>query len=422
MSLELIILLSMLVVFALSIFVFKLPSGVAMALAAVVGALIDGEGFPVRHLVEGAFGYLDALMIIATAMIFMKVIEATGALGTISYAMVKTFYRSPTMLMIIVAFFVMFPGMLTGLSSACILTTGALVAPALVGMGIPAVVVGMFIAMMAVFGMIAPPINIPVMIIGSGVDMPYVGFEKPLMLLTFPLAIITALYVRFRYVKKINVDEVLSKLPPSLYKKHGIKLFIPIIFVIGVMVSVRFAPEYIPDYGIPLIFMLGAVIGIWTGEKVPVIRASQTAIRESLPVIGILVGVGMFVQIMTLTGVRGYLAVLALDLPPEFLYPGIALIMPAMGSAYAASSVVGVPLVFLFLGRNEIVVTSALSLIAGLGDLMPPPSLLTVFAAQLLGIKNHFQILKAAIFPILLSLLLGIFMIIYAEKIGLLLQ
>ena len=418
MPIELIILLSMLAVFAAGVFWWKLPSGVAMAAASVVGALVGGQGFPVRHFIEGTFGYLDAMLIIATAMIFMKVVEASGALGSISYGMIRSLHRYPTLLMILVAFFVMFPGMLTGLSSACILTTGALVAPALVAMGIPTVTVGAFIAMMAVFGMVAPPINIPVMIIGGGVDMPYVGFERPLMLLTFPLAILTALYVRFRYVKKIDAAAVLAQLPGSVAAQYGVRLFLPLIIVIGLMVGIRVAPDMVPDIGIPLIFMIGAVSGIWSGKKMEIVPVVRTAIRESLPVLGILAGVGMFVQVMTLTGVRGFLAVSALQLPPEFLYVGIALIMPAMGSAYAASSVIGVPLVFVFLGRNEIVVTSALSLIAGIGDLMPPPSLLCVFAAQMLGIKNHFQVLKAAALPIIVSLLAGILAIIFAADIG----
>ncbi|HSQ74342.1 MAG TPA: TRAP transporter large permease, partial [Bacteroidota bacterium] len=113
-----------------------------------------------------------------------------------------------------------------------------------------------------------------------------------------------------------------------------------------------------------------------------------------------------------------FIAVSALQLPTALLYVGIALIMPAFGSAYAASSVLGVPLVYVFLGRNEIVVASALSLIAGLGDLMPPPSLLCVFAAQLVGEKNHFRILKESLPLILVSLIVGIVMIIYAAQLG----
>jgi TRAP-type C4-dicarboxylate transport system permease large subunit len=126
----------------------------------------------------------------------------------------------------------------------------------------------------------------------------------------------------------------------------------------------------------------------------------------------------MFVQIMTLTGVRGFLAVGALNLPPAFLYVGIALLMPAFGSAYASASVIGVPLVYVFLGKDEIVVTSALSLIAGLGDLMPPPMLLCAFASQIVGEKNQFRILKQSIPMMVLSLLVAIAMIAFANSVA----
>ena len=417
MPIELLILLSMLAVFALSVFLLKLPSGVALVLSAIIGALVGGEGVPLRHLVEGSFGYLDAILIIATAMIFMKVLDGSGALGTLGHLLMKSLYRWPTVLFIFISFFVMFPGMLTGLSSACILTTGALVAPAMLAMRIPAPAVGSFIAMMAVYGMIAPPINIPVMIIGGGVDMPYIGFEKPLALASFPLALIVALYYRIRYVRKIQIEEVLSRLPAPLHAKHGLKLFAPLVLVVVLMIAVRVVPQYMPDIGIPLIFMLGSLVGVVTGERIDFWQTSRTAIREALPVMVILVGVGMFVQIMTLTGVRGFLAVGALNLPPAFLYLGIALLMPAFGSAYASASVLGVPLVYVFLGRNEIVVASALSLIAGIGDLMPPPMLLCAFASQIVGEKNQFLILRQSVPFIVLSLIVAIAMIAFANSV-----
>jgi gluconate:H+ symporter, GntP family len=418
MSFELIILLIILVVFALGVFVLKLPTGVALALSAIIGAIVGGEGLPVRHLVEGAFGFLDAILIIATAMIFMKSIEATGCLGTISYGLIKTFYKWPTLLMVMIGVFIMFPGMLTGLSSACIMTTGALVVPALIAMEIPIAAVGSFVAMMAVYGMIAPPINIPVMIIGGGVDMPYIGFEIPLLLATFPLAILTAVIFRWRYIKRIHIEKILAKLPEPLYKKHGFKLFIPLFVVVGLMIAIRVVPHWMPDIGIPLIFIIGALSTFGTGEKFNIYKISKPAIRDALPVMVILVGVGMLVQIMTLTGIRGYLAVSALKLPDALKYVGIALLMPAFGSAYASASVLGVPLVYIFLGKNEIYVTSALSLIAGLGDLMPPPSLLCVFAAQLVGEKNHYRILRKSVPYIVASLIVGILMIIFASEIA----
>ena len=169
---------------------------------------------------------------------------------------------------------------------------------------------------------------------------------------------------------------------------------------------------------IPLIFIIGALLGFRNGNKFNFYKISRSAIKDVVPVLGILVGVGMFVQIMTLLGLRGFLAVSALKLPVMYLYAAIALIMPAFGSAFASSSVLGVPLIFVFLGTNEIVVCSALSLIAAVGDLMPPPSLLTVFAAQIVGEEKHFRILKQSIIPIIATLIFGIFMIAFAVKIG----
>jgi hypothetical protein len=67
-------------VFVLGAFALKLPIAVAMSLAAVSGAVAAGEGIPLRHLVEGTFGYLDTILIIASAMIFMKTVERIGLL------------------------------------------------------------------------------------------------------------------------------------------------------------------------------------------------------------------------------------------------------------------------------------------------------------------------------------------------------
>ena len=54
--------------FVFGAFALKLPIAVAMSLAAVAGALAAGEGFPLRHLVDGTFGYLDTILIITSAM------------------------------------------------------------------------------------------------------------------------------------------------------------------------------------------------------------------------------------------------------------------------------------------------------------------------------------------------------------------
>jgi GntP family gluconate:H+ symporter len=416
MPFESVILLSMILVFGVGVFWLKLPSGVALALGAIAGALVGGYGIPVRHLVEGMFGFLEPALIVATAIVFMRIVTATGALGALNRAMVQSLRGRPTLLLVLTVFFIMLPGMLTGLSSVCVLTTGALVAPTLLAMNIPAAAVGAFIALAAVLGEIAPPINIPVMIIGGGADMPYIGFEGPLLLLAVPLAILLGVYVRVRYVRVRSLTPAVPMQPS--FGTHGVKMFFPLAVVIGLMVAIRAVPATIPDIGVPLIFTAGIVSSFGTGNRFPFVATVREGIRDAIPVMSILAGVGMFVQVMTLTGVRGMMAVGALEVPRALLYVGVGLIMPAIGSAYASASVIGVPLLFALLGRNEIVVASGLSLIASLADLMPPPTILCVFAGQVVGEKNPFRILRHALPFMVVMLAAGLTMVILANAVG----
>ena len=67
MGLEFYVLILMLVAFALAVFLGKFPIGVSLAISSILGALVAGYGFPLRHLVEGTFAYLDPILIIASA-------------------------------------------------------------------------------------------------------------------------------------------------------------------------------------------------------------------------------------------------------------------------------------------------------------------------------------------------------------------
>ena len=88
-----------------------------MSLAAVLGALAGGFGVPLRHLVEGMFGYIDTILIIACAMIFMKTVQHIGLLDALAAWGIRRFRSVPLMLCALVTFLVMLPGMLTGSST-----------------------------------------------------------------------------------------------------------------------------------------------------------------------------------------------------------------------------------------------------------------------------------------------------------------
>jgi len=407
----------MMVAFVLGVFLLKLPIGLALVLASVVGALSGGEGFPLRHLVEGQFGYLDSILIIASAMVFMKVILHSGLLDTIARKIIDHLHDKPVMLLLSMMAVIMFPGMITGSSTAAVLTTGALVAPVLIGMGIPREKTAAIIALGAIYGMVAPPVNIPVMIIGGGIDMPYVGFGLPLLLASVPLAVTVVILIGYQYVRKVDLSKIGDRLPTSFGEAHGLKIYLPVVVLIVLMLGEKVLPGRFPSLGLSLIFLIAAVVGAFTGRKLNFFKVALEAVHDALPVMGILMGVGMFIQIMTLTGVRGMLVIFCLALPSLFLYLGIATSMPLFGaiSSYGSASVLGVPFVLALLGQNEIMTASGLSLIAGLGDLMPPTALAGIFAAQIVGVENYFKVLKYCIWPAVLTAVYGIVLILNAN-------
>jgi TRAP-type C4-dicarboxylate transport system permease large subunit len=408
-------------VFAFAAFAWKLPIAVAMALAAISGALASGNGVPIRHLVEGEFGYIDTILIIATAMIFMKVIQRIGLLDSVAAWVIRRFRNYPVFLSLGIMFLIMVPGMITGSSTAAVLTTGALVAPVLIKLGVPVVKTAAAISMGALFGMIAPPISIPAMIIGAGVDIPYVGFGFPLLICTLPLAVICSLLLIYPYVRKER-DEV--ALDAELTRMSGValtpRLFLPVVVLVVLLGGERIFPHIWPSLGMPLDFLLASAAGLLSGSRWNPLETVTEAVDEALPVMGILMGVGMFIQIMTLTGVRGFVVVSALALPSWTLYLGIATSMPLFGavSSFGSASVLGVPFLLALLGQNEIVVASALSLVASLGDLMPPTALAGIFAAQVVGEDNYFKVLRHCMFPAVLTAGWGIAVILMAKPLA----
>ncbi|MBQ7217338.1 MAG: TRAP transporter large permease subunit [Synergistaceae bacterium] len=411
----------MIFVFAFGAFAFKLPIAVAMAFAAIVGAAVGGAGFPLRHIVEGEFGYLNTIMVICTAMIFMKVVQKTGLLDSLSAWVIRKFKNAPALLSIGIMIIIMLPGMITGSSTAAVLTTGALVSPVLMTLGLSKVRAAAVVSMGAILGMIAPPISIPAMIICAGVDIPYVGFAVPLMICTFPLAVVFALTMIYPGIRGSNRDEAALEKHLSEMERNSLtfRLFLPVVVLVVLFSAEQFLPTYV-SLGMPVIFLASALSGLLSGTRWKVFETIIEAVDDALPVMGILMGVGMFIQIMTLIGVQGFIVVSALSLPSWTLFVGIAVTMPLFGavSSFGSASVLGVPFLLALLNYNSVIVASALSLIASLGDLMPPTALAGIFAAQVVGEENYFRVLKLCLLPGVCVALWGIAVILMSPSIA----
>jgi gluconate:H+ symporter, GntP family len=267
--------------------------------------------------------------------------------------------------------------------------------------------------------MIAPPVNIIVMIIGGGIDMPYIGFDLILLLITVPLAILTTVYLGYRHARTVDPQVAAAALRRD-GAPAGRMLYLPLVVVAVLMIGPKALPQIFPDPRLPLTFAIGSLLGLCVGRRFRVMEAARQAVTDILPVVGILMGVGLLIQIMTLTGIRGSIAVNSLSLPSYLLLLSIAVSLPFFGgiSVFGASSILGVPFILTFLGQNLIVIAAAMSLIAAMGSFTPPVALTAVIAAQVVGEPNYFKVIRPLIVPSLVAIAIGIALIVYANPVA----
>jgi hypothetical protein len=148
-------------------------------------------------------------------------------------------------------------------------------------------------------------------------------------------------------LKKGTGDE--SALEEELRRMEAVplsfRLVLPVILLAVLMTGEQFLPGIWPSLGMPVNFLLAALSALFTGRRLNFLEASREAVNDAIPVLGILMGVGMFIQIMTLVGVQGFIVVSVLALPAWLMYLGMATSIPLFGavSAFGAASVLGVP-------------------------------------------------------------------------------
>jgi gluconate:H+ symporter, GntP family len=398
----------------------KIPMAALLFFAAVIGALAGGFGFPLRHFAEGSQLFLMLMLTVASGMFFMSVLKANGALNALTHFIVTTFYKSPTLLLVFLMLLIMLPAMLSGSAPASVLSTGVLVAPILLKLKIPRDETAAIISMGALFGMIAPPINVPAMLIGTGVYMPYEGFTIPLLVLTVPLSVFSVLWLGRRFIGVINKDEILADIPldPSIKSNSNGKvrplIYLPLVFVIGLMILKSYFPQI--DPGTPMVFFLGTILAFVTGKRINFFRVAKEAMTGAVEILALFAAVGILIQVMAMTGVRGLMVVAALGLTGVMLIFSTAIASPIIGGLlmpFGAAGVLGIPLVMAFANRDAIWITSALTLLMGVGALIPPTAVSGLFAAQVLKVEKYTNILKKCLLPAILSLVAGIAVLLF---------
>jgi hypothetical protein len=373
---------------------------------------------------EGEFGYIYINLVILTGMILLQVMKQSGNLDAISWDILVNFRRRPVILFILVTAMLYFPGMVTGVGTAGVLSTGIFVATILAAVGVPKVETAAILAMLTTFGAAAPPVNLPALIISGGINMPYEGFTWILWVLTIPVGLFSIFYIGYRHFKVVSIEDIKQRISEPA-RKNFIMPYVPII-VIGVLFAlIRLFPTWMPDLVTPLVFMIGAIVGLFTGKKVNLLYASKEAMRGGVfMVVALLFVVGTVVQITTLTGVKGLIVISALtvgSITPILLYIAMGISLPLLGGVLThlgSSAILGVPFTLALLVKNTIVVVAAISLICVLSQLIPPSAVGGYFSQGVVGLDKYTPILKRCIVPSIVTIMWAVLIIVLATYFG----
>jgi hypothetical protein len=250
------------------------------------------------------------------------------------------------------------------------------------------------------------------MTIADGVNMPFADFSGPLLLLSLPVALFAVWY----YVPR-NAAAGPAPEPHGSVRLAALALAV----VLGFWTLLRIFPSQIPDPSAPIVLVIGALIVL---PAIP--RAQWTAlVRASfggapLELAAILVGVGVAVQIMALTGVRGWLVINSLSLPHPWIMIGL-LGLPILGSVLTSigtANILGVPFAFAYIHQDMIMNVSALSALSALSEFMPPTAISAVLATYLVGTVRLGQVLRASLPPVLLLAMLGVLMLTFSSELA----
>lgn len=407
---------------------------ISMLAAAAAGGITGGvfRTPPVldlaRHLVEGAFTYLDVILIFSTATIFMAVVSESGGVDYVVRGTLRIFGRMRIITLLLLMVIVLIPGALTGAGSVSLLVVGAPVALALSHLGIARKRVAAILFIVAGLSAAAPPVNIWAMILSAGTAIPYVGFELPLGIPVLALGTFTVLVLGLK--KEKNPDKSIQKpeLPEIPAGMNGWRVLLPFAVLFGITATYRIWPFATPIFGLALQFALaGLTAWMVAPVRINLLRLSRDTIKRLLPLLATMIVVGMLQQIMTATGVRGLLSFAVISTPLLLLFFLLAIIIPFSEGVltYGGAAIIGIPLVWFLdsIGLHATVAIAGLSLLWPLGDGLPPTALigrLSVMVSDYRGTYGSF--LRSTWLPWLVITVVGILMVVFSARLDFLVR
>jgi TRAP-type C4-dicarboxylate transport system permease large subunit len=401
--------------FLLLHFALRAPLPLSFIVVAIVTALIGDFGIPFRHLVEGGFGFINLVLALFAGAFFGHMMRGSGAADAAAAGILRLSGDRRLLLLTLAALPLFVVGMFVGLSGVAVLAAGVVAVPALRQSGFDDATMAAFIAVMATAGMIAPPMNVPAMLIADGVNMPWTNTNRALLALALPLAAAALVWFTvWQGPTKPRSAPAQSSLAACL------RGFAPLLLIVAIWIAVRLFPTVLIDPASPLILVIGGLAALPMLPKGELRKVAMATFSGTpLLLAAVLVTVGILVQIMTLTGVRGWLVVSTMSLTVPWNYVSLALGMPLLGGALTAmsvSDVIGVPAAFSFIGQDMIINVAALSAIASLAEFVPPTAIAAALSCYVVGGGSIGQVIRRAWPPMAVLLVVALLMLVFARQ------
>ncbi len=400
----------------------NIPIAINLFVSVGVSAVVTGFGIPFRHLFEGPVWYIYINLVIFCGMIFLTCMKQAGNLDCIAYDMVTNFRNRPSILFCLITLLLFFPGMVTGVGTAAVLSTGLVAIVILRVCKIPNLKIAAIVAMVTSIGAAAPPVNLPAIIIASGINMPYEGFTYILLALTIPLGLFTIFFLGYRDYKAPTLEEIEQVLPKP-ERRSFIMPYVPLLVVVTIMILIRVFPGQFPDIVTPMVFMVGSVVAIFCGKKFNYVDACKEAVRGGVfSTVALIFVVGAVVQVTTLTGAKGILVLAAMvfgSTAPILMYVAVGISLPLLGGVLThlgAAVILGIPFTLAMVSSNQIAVVAGCSMLCVLAQMVPPSALGGYFAQELTEEPKYMPILKMSAIPFAVCVLLSMVELAFANK------
>lgn len=405
----------------LSMFASAVAGGLAGAVVRTPPAAELG-----RHLVEGAFTYLDVILVFFTATLFMTIVQASGGIDYVVRGTVRALAGKRLLALLVLMVIVLIPGALTGAGSVSLLVVGTPVALALGRLGIPQKRVAGILFILAGLSAAAPPVNIWAMILCAGTAIPYVGFELVLGIPCLLLGTFTVLFLGWK--KDARQAELAGDLPDPPPGMTWWRVLVPFVIFFGLVIASRVWPFATPILGLALEFTAAGLAAVLLSPKrLPLLTLSLETVRRLLPLLSTMVVVGMLQQVMTATGVRGLLSYAVISIPLVLLFILLPVIIPVSEGilTYGGAAIIGIPLIWFLdsIGYHATVVIAGLSLLWPLGDGLPPTALIGRLSIMVSGYRDsYWDFLRSTWVPWLVITAAGLLMIIFSSKLAFLVR